>query len=189
MFQRLPHARRLPQLPAPLSAAAVPQALRRALRPAPIRPFPGKKKKKAYRGAAMWNLRGGVVSDVGGPGRSEARLPSVRPVGHRHREQRRRRGGARVRCGSGVLGSIHPPVLAAVAPSRCVSPPIARRLGAERVGLTFGSPQDAGSSRENALTAGNTEIRMPTGARGCWWSASAIPEAISPWRSADVPRR
>lgn len=66
-------------------------------------------------------MRRTVVSDDGHAGHSEARLLSLRAVGHRGGEQRRRRRAARVRRGSGVFGSIHLSVFTAGGPPRYVS--------------------------------------------------------------------
>lgn len=61
-----------------------------------------------------------LVSDDGNVGRSETGLFSVRSVGHRDGERRRRGRGARVRCSSGVFGSICLSVFAAEGAPRYV---------------------------------------------------------------------
>lgn len=134
-----------------------------------------------------------IVSDDSNAGRSEARLLSVWSVGHSDGEQRRRGREACVRCGSGVFGSIHLSVFTAGGLPRYVSSETCDKSHFHTGKVTFpfvssSSLQDRRNFLENAFTAGTTEIQMLTEARGCWWLASAILEAILPWRSADVQR-
>lgn len=105
------------------------------------------------------------VSDDGDPGRSEARIPSVRSVGRGHRERRRGGREARLRRGSGVFGSVHLPVPTAVRLSRFVSsekclPPSGMRCH------RFPSPDSPGHEGFPGKCSHSWEYRDPEAYRG-----------------------